>query len=122
MKRGSRGSSSSVRRIATPRIHELDSGRAEREGTKRALVVELLSREQRERVLKKLQTGASDLVVATDVYSRILDFDDPNVGVGCGNVHIFDPAEHEGSVVAFRSTAPVMRVVDAVGSGVRSST
>lgn len=34
----------------------------------------------------------------------------------------FDPAEHEGSVVAFRSTAPVMRVVDAVGSGARSST
>ena len=23
---------------------------------------------------------------------------DPNVGVGCGNVHIFDPAEHDGTV------------------------
>jgi PKD repeat protein/glucose/arabinose dehydrogenase/type 1 glutamine amidotransferase len=30
---------------------------------------------------------------------RILDFTNPNVGVGCGPVHIFDPAEHEEGVV-----------------------
>lgn len=34
-----------------------------------------MSQEQRERVLKKLQTGASDLVVATDVAARGLDIE-----------------------------------------------
>ncbi|HWM10813.1 MAG TPA: ThuA domain-containing protein, partial [Solirubrobacteraceae bacterium] len=38
-------------------------------------------------------------MIGTGPTPRILDFANRNVGVGCGNVHIFDPAEHEDGVV-----------------------
>jgi PKD repeat protein/glucose/arabinose dehydrogenase/type 1 glutamine amidotransferase len=48
---------------------------------------------------------------------RILNFADPNVGVGCGNVHIFDPAEHDGTVNSGATLAGIIPVYGDRGGG-----
>ena len=48
---------------------------------------------------------------------RILDFANPNVGVGCGNVHIFDPAEHDGTVNSGATLAGIIPVYGDRGGG-----
>ena len=48
---------------------------------------------------------------------RILNFDNPNVGVGCGNVHIFDPAEHDGTVNSGVDLAGIIPVYGDRGGG-----
>ena len=48
---------------------------------------------------------------------RILDFADPNVGVGCGTVHIFDPEEYDGTVNSGVNLAGVIPVYGDRGSG-----
>src|SRR5919106_637912 len=48
---------------------------------------------------------------------RILDFADPNVGVGCGNVHIFDPAEYDGTMNSGSTLAGIVPVYGDRGSG-----
>ncbi len=48
---------------------------------------------------------------------RILDFANPNVGIGCGNVHIFDPAEHDGTVNSGVDLAGIVPVYGDRGGG-----
>ena len=49
---------------------------------------------------------------------RILDFANRNVGIGCGNVHIWDPAEHdEGSVNSGVTLAGILPVYGDRGGG-----
>ncbi len=48
---------------------------------------------------------------------RILDFANRNVGVGCGNVHIWDPEQHNGTVNSGVTKAGVLPVYGDRGSG-----
>jgi PKD repeat protein/glucose/arabinose dehydrogenase/type 1 glutamine amidotransferase len=48
---------------------------------------------------------------------RILDFANPNVGVGCGTVHIFDPEEYDGSVNSGVNLAGIIPVYGDRGGG-----
>ena len=48
---------------------------------------------------------------------RITDFANRNVGVGCGNVHIWDPEQHNGSVNSGVTKAGVVPVYGDRGSG-----
>ena len=48
---------------------------------------------------------------------RILDFANRNVGVGCGNVHIWDPGEHNGTVNSGVTHAGVLPVYGDRGGG-----
>ena len=48
---------------------------------------------------------------------RILDFANRNVGVGCGNVHIWDPAEHDGTVNSGVTLAGILPVYGDRGGG-----
>ena len=48
---------------------------------------------------------------------RILDFANRNVGIGCGNVHIWDPAEHDGTVNSGVTLAGILPVYGDRGGG-----
>ena len=49
--------------------------------------------------------------------ARILNFNDPNVGVGCGTIHIWDPAEANGTVNSGVTLAATLPVYGDRGSG-----
>ena len=48
---------------------------------------------------------------------RILDHSDPNVGIGCGNVHVWDPAAYNGTVNSGVTRAGVLAVYGDGGQG-----
>jgi len=48
---------------------------------------------------------------------RILDFANPNVGVGCGTVHVFDPEEYDGTVNSGVTLAGIIPVYGDRGAG-----
>jgi PKD repeat protein/plastocyanin/type 1 glutamine amidotransferase len=48
---------------------------------------------------------------------RILDFANRNVGVGCGDVHIFDPEEYDGTVNSGDTLAGILPVYGDRGGG-----
>jgi glucose/arabinose dehydrogenase/type 1 glutamine amidotransferase len=48
---------------------------------------------------------------------RILDHSSPNVGLGCGNVHVWDPAEYDGTVNSGVTRAGVLAVYGDGGQG-----
>jgi glucose/arabinose dehydrogenase/type 1 glutamine amidotransferase len=48
---------------------------------------------------------------------RILDHSNPNVGIGCGNVHVFDPAEYNGTLNSGVTRAGVLAVYGDGGQG-----
>ena len=56
-------------------------------------------------------------MIGTGPTPRILDFANRNVGVGCGNVHIWDPAESDGSVNSGVTLAAILPVYGDRGGG-----
>jgi glucose/arabinose dehydrogenase/type 1 glutamine amidotransferase len=48
---------------------------------------------------------------------RILDHSDPNVGIGCGNVHVWDPSEYDGTLNGGVTRAGVLAVYGDGGQG-----
>ena len=48
---------------------------------------------------------------------RILDHSDENVGIGCGSVHVWDPAEYDGTVNSGVTRAGVLAVYGDGGQG-----
>jgi glucose/arabinose dehydrogenase/type 1 glutamine amidotransferase len=48
---------------------------------------------------------------------RILDHSNENVGIGCGNVHVWDPAEYDGTVNSGVTRAGVLAVYGDGGQG-----
>jgi glucose/arabinose dehydrogenase/type 1 glutamine amidotransferase len=48
---------------------------------------------------------------------RILDHSDPNVGIGCGSVHVWDPAEYDGTLNSGVTRAGVLAVYGDGGQG-----
>jgi glucose/arabinose dehydrogenase/type 1 glutamine amidotransferase len=48
---------------------------------------------------------------------RILDHSDPNVGIGCGNVHVWDPAAYDGTLNSGVTRAGVLAVYGDGGQG-----
>ncbi|HET8786291.1 MAG TPA: ThuA domain-containing protein, partial [Candidatus Limnocylindrales bacterium] len=60
------------------------------------------------------QRGA---MIGTGPTGRILDFANRNVGIGCGDVHIFDPEEYDGTVDSGDTLAGILPVYGDRGGG-----
>ncbi|HET6546995.1 MAG TPA: ThuA domain-containing protein [Solirubrobacter sp.] len=48
---------------------------------------------------------------------RIFDYSNPNVGIGCGDVHVWDPSEYDGTVNSGNTLAGVLAVYGDMGGG-----
>jgi glucose/arabinose dehydrogenase/type 1 glutamine amidotransferase len=56
-------------------------------------------------------------LVGLPALPRILDHSDPNVGLGCGSVHVWDPAQYNGTVNSGVTRAGVIPVYGDGGQG-----
>jgi glucose/arabinose dehydrogenase len=61
--------------------------------------------------------GERGALIGLPSLGRILDHSDENVGIGCGNVHVWDPAQYDGNVNSGVTRAATLAVYGDGGQG-----